>query len=68
MERTSKSPTVDVSRRSALTSREGPVSWEYRFSDESPSTGGTAVEGWTVVSSSTRRDHSREYLLKRPLR
>jgi len=69
MEHKSKSPAVDVSPRSAFVPHGGPVTWEYRFSDESPTTNeGTAAEGWIVASSSTRRDQRREYLLKRPLR
>lgn len=72
MNRKAKLPAVSVSRRIALDVNGGAeVTWEYRFADTdeslSPATG-THPEGWIVVSSSTRRDNSREFLLKRPLR
>jgi hypothetical protein len=71
MNRISKFPAAGVSPRSALVLDPGQITWEYRFSDvnESPSTAqGNTAEGWIVVSSSTRRDQRREYLLKRPRR
>ena len=71
MNRTSEFWATGVSPRGSFVPDAGQITWEYRFCDmdELPSKAqGVTAGGWTVVSSSTRRDKRREYLLKRPRR
>ncbi|HTD66924.1 MAG TPA: hypothetical protein VK846_10390 [Candidatus Limnocylindria bacterium] len=74
MKQLSRSPFVNASRRPTLVMENTSVTWEYRFSDAEelavadPDLKKTSADGWVVVSSSTRRDSGRDYLMKRPRR
>jgi hypothetical protein len=70
MKRTSKL-AVNVSRRIDVDFGGGQVTWEYRFASDDeplPTAAKETGDGWILVSSSIRRDNSREFLLKRARR